>query len=155
MRRLSLIVLAVLVGIGGAMTTTDAVAKVKKYELTRNNVQKPGGRGQHHRVPVRRPLGGTRKSKPWKCWSTKKISGVRAEQEGVFVLLWDQSNPTGAMAGVQILDGPRHADLHQQPVRAIRPGAFSGASSRPRARRKSGNCWVPKTSGTKTSWGPC
>ena len=35
----------------------------------------------------------------------EKISGVRAEQEGVFILLWDQSNPTGTMAGVRIMDG--------------------------------------------------
>ncbi len=35
----------------------------------------------------------------------EKISGVRVEQEGVFILLWDQSKPTGAMAGVRVTDG--------------------------------------------------
>ena len=44
MQRLLLIVLAVLVGIGGTMTVAvaaDTPAKPRKYELTRNNVQKP------------------------------------------------------------------------------------------------------------------
>ena len=104
MRRLSLIVLAVLVGVGGAMTTTDAVAKTKKYELTRNNVQKPD---EVDSTMV--SLYGVRLGDPEieavEMLVNEKISGVRAEQEGVFVLLWDQSNPTGAMAGVQILDG--------------------------------------------------
>ena len=104
MRRLSLIVLAVLVGIGGAMTATDALAKTKKYELTRNNVQKPE---EIDSTTV--SLYGVRLGDPEieavEMLVNEKISGVRAEQEGVFVLLWDQSNPTGAMAGVQILDG--------------------------------------------------
>lgn len=34
-----------------------------------------------------------------------RIAGVRAEQEGTFILLWDKENPTGAMAGVRITDG--------------------------------------------------
>ena len=105
MRRLSLIALAVLVGIGGAMTVaTDAMAKPRKYELTRNNVQKPD---QVDSTLV--SLYGVRLGDPEieavEMLVNEKISGVRAEQEGVFVLLWDQSNPTGAMAGVQILDG--------------------------------------------------
>ena len=35
----------------------------------------------------------------------ESISGVRAEQEGTFILLWDKQKPTGAMAGVRIMDG--------------------------------------------------
>ncbi len=105
MRILTMIVLAVLVGIGGTMTvTTDALAKVKKYELTRNNVQKPEDIDS-----ATVSLFGVRLGDPEieavEMLINEKISGVRAEQEGVFVLLWDQSNPTGAMAGVQIMDG--------------------------------------------------
>ena len=104
MRILSIMALALLVGIGGTMTvTTDAVAKVKKYELTRNNVQKPEDVDS-----ATVSLYGVRLGDPEieavEMLINEKISGVRAEQEGVFVLLWDQSNPTGAMAGVQIMD---------------------------------------------------
>ena len=35
----------------------------------------------------------------------QRLPGVRAEQEGTFILLWDKENPTGAMAGVRITDG--------------------------------------------------
>ncbi len=35
----------------------------------------------------------------------EKIQGVKAEQEGTFILLYDQRKPTGAMAGVRIMDG--------------------------------------------------
>jgi D-amino peptidase len=35
----------------------------------------------------------------------EKISGVKAEQEGTFILLWDQRKPTGPMAGVRLIDG--------------------------------------------------
>lgn len=35
----------------------------------------------------------------------EKIAGVRAEQEGVFILLLDQRKPTGPMAGVRVIDG--------------------------------------------------
>ncbi len=104
MHRLSLIVLAVLVGVGGAMTATDAAAKTKKYELTRNNVQKPE---EIDSTTV--SLYGVRLGDPEieavEMLINEKISGVRAEQEGVHLLLWDQSNPTGPMAGVQIMDG--------------------------------------------------
>ena len=35
----------------------------------------------------------------------EKIQGVKAEQEGTFILLYDQRKPTGAMAGVRVMDG--------------------------------------------------
>lgn len=35
----------------------------------------------------------------------EKISGVRAEVEGTFVLLLDQRKPTGPMAGIRLIDG--------------------------------------------------
>ncbi|MGH7254475.1 MAG: hypothetical protein ACREI3_01740 [Nitrospirales bacterium] len=35
----------------------------------------------------------------------EKIPGVKAEQEGTFILLWDQRKPTGPMAGVRLIDG--------------------------------------------------
>ena len=99
---LSLIALVVLVGIGGTMTTTDAVAK--KYEITRNNVQKPE-EIDSATVSLYGVRLGDSEIDAVEMLVNEKISGVRAEQEGVFVLLWDQSNPTGAMAGVRIMDG--------------------------------------------------
>ena len=109
MRILSMIALAVLVGLGGTMTVTtdavaDAVAKARKYELTRNNVQKPEN-VDSTMVSLYGVRLGDSEIDAVEMLVNEKISGVRAEQEGVFVLLWDQSNPTGAMAGVQILDG--------------------------------------------------
>jgi hypothetical protein len=35
----------------------------------------------------------------------EKIQGVKAEQEGTFILLYDQRKPIGAMAGVRVMDG--------------------------------------------------
>lgn len=35
----------------------------------------------------------------------EKIAGVKAEQEGTFILLLDQGKPTGPMAGVRLIDG--------------------------------------------------
>ncbi len=103
MRNLSLIALVLLVGLGGTLTAA-AETKVKKYELTRNNVQKPEDIDSTT-VSLYGVRLGDSEIDAVEMLINEKISGVRAEQEGVFVLLWDQSNPTGAMAGVQILDG--------------------------------------------------
>ncbi len=105
MRILTMIALAVLVGIGGTMTvTTDALAKVRKYELTRNNLQKPE-EIDSTTVALYGVRLGDSEIDAVEVLINEKISGVRTEQEGVYVLLWDQSNPTGPMAGVGIRDG--------------------------------------------------
>ncbi|MFQ5931476.1 MAG: hypothetical protein ACE5MM_03615 [Nitrospiraceae bacterium] len=48
---------------------------------------------------------GDPESKAYDILVNEKILGVKAEQEGTFILLWDQRRPTGAMAGVQLIDG--------------------------------------------------
>ena len=102
MRILTMIALAVLVGLGGAITATDAEAR--KYELTRNNLQKPAEIDSTTVSLFGVRLGDSEIDAVEKLIN-EKISGVRAEQEGVYVLLWDQSNPTGPMSGVGIRDG--------------------------------------------------
>lgn len=102
MYRLSLIGLALLVGLGGPLLATDAVAK--KYELTRNNLQNPE-EIDSTTISLYGVRLGDSEIDAVEMLINEKISGVRAEQEGTFVLLWDQSNPTGAMAGIRITDG--------------------------------------------------
>lgn len=102
MRILSFIVLALWVGVGGPSVSTEALAK--KYELTRNNVQKPA-EIDSTTISLYGVRLGDSEIDAVEMLINEKISGIRAEQEGVFVLLWDQSNPTGAMAGVRIMDG--------------------------------------------------
>jgi hypothetical protein len=102
MRILTMIAMAVLVGLGGAITATDAEAR--KYELTRNNLQKPA-EIDSTTVSLYGVRLGDSEIDAVEILINEKISGVRTEQEGVYVLLWDQSNPTGPMAGVGIRDG--------------------------------------------------
>ncbi len=100
MRILAMIGLAVMAGIGAP--ATDAAAK--KYELTRNNIQKPA-EIDSTTVSLYGVRLGDSEIDAVEMLINEKISGVRAEQEGVFILLWDQANPTGAMAGIRIMDG--------------------------------------------------
>ena len=102
MRILSLIGLAFWSVVGVPLVSTEVLAK--KYELTRNNVQKPV-EIDSTTVSLYGVRLGDSEIDAVEMLINEKISGVRAEQEGVFVLLWDQSNPTGAMAGVRIMDG--------------------------------------------------
>ena len=95
--RILYIGLVVLVMLGG-----HAIAK--KYELTRNNVTDPqsidGLQVSLYKVKL-----GDSEIDAVEELVNGKIPGVRVEQEGVFILLWDQQNPQGAMAGVRIMDG--------------------------------------------------
>ncbi len=101
MRVTSMMVLAVSLVLAGLLTTTDAPAR--EYELTRNNVQK-AAEIDSTTVSLYGIRLGSSEIDAVETLVNEKIPGVRAEQEGVFILLWDQSNPTGAMAGVRIID---------------------------------------------------
>ncbi len=79
-------------------------AIAKKYELTRNNVQKPQDIDSTQ-VSLYGVKLGDSEIDAVENLVNSKIAGVRVEQEGVYILLWDQSNPVGTMAGVGIIDG--------------------------------------------------
>ncbi|MCZ6800119.1 MAG: hypothetical protein O7F12_06485 [Nitrospirae bacterium] len=79
-------------------------AIAKKYELTRNNITDPqaidGLQVSLYKVKL-----GDSEIDAVEELVNGKIPGVRVEREGVFILLWDQQNPQGPMAGVRIMDG--------------------------------------------------
>ena len=75
-----------------------------KYELTRNSVEDPKEVNAKEISLFRVKLGDP-EATAVESLVEERISGVRAEQEGTFILLWDKENPTGAMAGVRITDG--------------------------------------------------
>jgi D-amino peptidase len=75
-----------------------------KYELTRNSVEDPKEVNATDISLFRVKLGDS-EATAVEALVEDRISGVRAEQEGTFILLWDKENPTGAMAGVRITDG--------------------------------------------------
>ena len=84
------------------LAITDAMAK--KYELTRNSISKPGEVNSKE-VSLYRVKIGDSEIDAVETLVNEKIPGVRVEQVGRFVTMWDQSNPTAPMAGVQITDG--------------------------------------------------
>ncbi len=75
-----------------------------KYELTRNSVEKAKDVDAKDISLFRVKLGDS-EIKAVESLVEQRLAGVRAEQEGTFILLWDKENPTGAMAGVRITDG--------------------------------------------------
>ena len=75
-----------------------------KYELTRNSVENAKDVDAKDIALFRVKLGDS-EIKAVESLVEQRLSGVRAEQEGTFILLWDKENPTGAMAGVRITDG--------------------------------------------------
>jgi D-amino peptidase len=75
-----------------------------KYELTRNSVESAKDVDAKDISLFRVKLGDS-EAIAVESLVEQKLSGVRAEQEGAFILLWDKENPTGAMAGVRITDG--------------------------------------------------
>ncbi len=75
-----------------------------KYELTRNSVESVKDVDAKEIALFRVKLGGS-EIQAVESLVEQRLPGVRAEQEGTFILLWDKENPTGAMAGVRITDG--------------------------------------------------
>ncbi len=75
-----------------------------KYELTRNSVENAKDVDAKDISLYRVKLGDS-EIQAVESLVEQRLPGVRAEQEGTFILLWDKENPTGAMAGVRITDG--------------------------------------------------
>ena len=92
------VTLALIVPLG----ITDAMAK--KYELTRNSVSDPAEINSKEISLYQVKLGDS-EIDAIEMLVNEKIPGVRVEQVGNFVTIWDQANPTAPMAGVQITDG--------------------------------------------------
>jgi len=75
-----------------------------RYELTRNNIEDPN-KIDAQEVSLYRVKLGDAEETAIEYLVEDKISGIRVEQEGTFILLWNKGNPTGAMAGVGLMDG--------------------------------------------------
>ncbi len=74
------------------------------YELTQNDVMDPKA-FQSTDVSLFGIKLGDAEGKAYDILVNEKISGIKAEQEGTFILLLDQRKPTGPMAGVRVMDG--------------------------------------------------
>ncbi len=74
------------------------------YELTRNSVEDAKDVNAAE-ISLYRVKLGDPEATAVEALVEARLTGVRAEQEGTFILLWDKENPTGAMAGVRITDG--------------------------------------------------
>ena len=92
--------LVMLVLVAPALGATDT----KKYELTRNNVKEPQ-QIDARKVSLYGIRLGDSEIDAVEALVNEKISGIKVEQEGTFILLWDQNNPVAPMAGVRIMDG--------------------------------------------------
>ena len=82
----------------------SSLALAARYELTRNSIQDPKAVDAAE-ISLYQVKLGDPEAKAVELLIEEKIAGIRAEQEGTFILLWDKSKPTGAMAGVRIVDG--------------------------------------------------
>ena len=90
--------------IAACLTLQVGLSFAAKYELTRNSVEDPS-QIDSMEVSLFQVKLGDPEGKAVEQLVEDKISGIRAEQEGTFILLWDKRKPTGAMAGVRIMDG--------------------------------------------------
>lgn len=91
------------VALVGALATTN-VAVASPYELTKNNVMDAKSFTSTDISLFGVKLGDA-ENKAVDILVNEKISGVKAEVEGTFVLLLDQRKPTGPMAGIRLIDG--------------------------------------------------
>ena len=87
----------------GAFAATN-VALAAPYELTKHNVMEPKSFTSTDISLFGVKLGDP-EGEAVDILVNEKISGVKAEVEGTFVLLLDQRKPTGPMAGVRLIDG--------------------------------------------------
>ena len=80
------------------------IAGAEPYELSKNNVRDFENLKSTN-VSLYGVKLGDPESKAYDSLVNEKIPGVKAEQEGTFILLLDQRRPTGPMAGVRLIDG--------------------------------------------------
>lgn len=83
---------------------TGGIAGAEPYELSKNDVMDPKAI-KSAEVSLFGVKLGDPESKAFDILVNEKIPGVKAEQEGTFILLLDQRKPTGPMAGVRLMDG--------------------------------------------------
>lgn len=94
-----------LVAIGfAAVLGTANPAGAEPYELSKNDVMDPKAI-KSPEVSLYGVKLGDPESKAYDLLVNEKIAGVKAEQEGAFLLLLDARKPTGPMAGVRLMDG--------------------------------------------------
>jgi hypothetical protein len=74
------------------------------YELSKNDVMEPKAISSASISLFGIKLGDS-EAKALDLLVNEKISGIKAEQEAIFIFLLDQRKPTGPMAGVRIQDG--------------------------------------------------
>lgn len=91
------------VALVGALAPTNVVLAAP-YELTKNNVMDAKSFTSTDISLFGVKLGDA-ENKAVDILVNEKISGVKAEVEGTFVLLLDQRKPTGPMAGIRLIDG--------------------------------------------------
>lgn len=81
-----------------------AATGAEPYELAKNDVMDPKA-VKSSQVSLYGVKLGDSEAKATDILVNEKIPGVKAEQEGTFILLLDQRKPTGPMAGVRLMDG--------------------------------------------------
>ncbi len=93
-------IVTVLAGLAG----TNSMAAAGPYELTKHNVMDPKSFSSTDISLFGVKLGDS-ENKAVDILVNEKILGVKAEVEGIFVLLLDQRRPSGPMAGIRLMDG--------------------------------------------------
>lgn len=78
-------------------------AHAEPYELSKNEVMEPRAISSAEISLFGVKLGDS-ESKAVETLVNEKLSGIKAEQEAMFIFLLDQRKPTGPMAGVRIQD---------------------------------------------------
>jgi D-amino peptidase len=94
--RIIILLASVLIGLGSA--------RAEPYELSKNDVMEPTAISSTEISLFGIKLGDS-ESKAIETLVNEKISGIKVEQEAMFIFLLDQRKPTGPMAGVRIQDG--------------------------------------------------
>lgn len=84
--------------------TCASLAFAEPYELSKNDVMDPKA-FKSTDISLFGVKLGDPEAKAFDVLVNEKIPGVKAEQEGTFILLLDQRKPTGPMAGVRLIDG--------------------------------------------------
>lgn len=84
--------------------TAFGSAHAESYELSMTDITESKGISSAETSLFGVKLGDS-ESKAVEALVVEKISGVKAEQEAMFIFLLDQRKPTGPMAGVRIQDG--------------------------------------------------
>ena len=87
-----------------ALLAWSLPAHTEPYELTKNDLM-DSAQIKSAEVSLFGVKLGDAEAQALDLLVNEKIQGVKAEQEGTFILLYDQRKPIGAMAGVRVMDG--------------------------------------------------